>query len=71
MKFGFVWSWVFFKKKSFENIGHIHVYNPGAGADNPHWVNYFSLTHLFSQFSPLMQVLPHWMTFNSFPHSNV
>ena len=25
----------FFEKKSFENIGHIHVYNPGAGADNP------------------------------------
>ena len=34
MKFGFAWSWGF-EKKSFENIGHIHVYNPGAGADNP------------------------------------
>ena len=23
------------EKKMFENNGHIHVYNPGAGTDNP------------------------------------
>ena len=34
MKFGFDWLWGF-EKKSFENIGHRHIYNPGAGADNP------------------------------------
>ena len=39
-------------EKSLENVGHIHVYSPRAGADNPIGVNYFSLTHLFSQFSP-------------------
>ena len=25
------------EKKSFENGGHIHVYSPGTGADNPPW----------------------------------
>ena len=24
-----------YEKKMFENNGHIHVYSPGAGADNP------------------------------------
>ena len=35
-------------EKLFENDGHIHVYSPGAGADNPHG-SIFSLTVLFSQ----------------------
>ena len=25
----------------FENNGHIHVYSPGAGADNPGWGHIF------------------------------
>ena len=56
MKFGF--GQAILEEKSFENVGHIHVYIPGAGAHQPSGVNYFSLTHKFSQFSPLLQVLP-------------
>ena len=33
---------VVLEKKIFENGGHIHVYSPGAGADNP-WGQIFSL----------------------------
>ena len=46
-------------EKMFENGGHIQVYSPGAGADNPPGVKFFSLTVLFSQYSPLLQVFPH------------
>ena len=28
-------------KKMFDYFGHIHVYSPGAGADNPLGPNYF------------------------------
>ena len=37
IKFGFDWPSTFTvsEKKMFEYYGHIHVYNPGAGADNP------------------------------------
>ena len=28
-------------EKMFENGGHIHVYSPGAGADNPLGTNVF------------------------------
>ena len=41
------------EKKIFENGCHIHEYSPGAVADNP-LGSFFSLTHLFSQFSPLL-----------------
>ena len=41
-------------EKIYENGGHMHVYIPGAGADTP-LSNLFSLTVLFSQFSPLLQ----------------
>ena len=34
------------EKKIFENGGHVHVYSPTTV------VKYFSLTNLFSQFSP-------------------
>ena len=37
IKFGFDWPSGFravLEKTSFENDGHIHVYSPGAGADN-------------------------------------
>ena len=52
---------------------NVYVYSPGAGAgaDNPPGLNYFSLTHLFSQFSPVLQVFPIKRICNSFPHSNV
>ena len=44
----------------FENGGHIQVYSPGAGADNPLGSNFFhNITVLFSQYSPLLQVFPH------------
>ena len=39
----------------------MHVYNPGTGVDNP-FGSIFALTQLFSQFSPLLQVIP----FNGF-----
>ena len=38
----------------FENNGYVHVYSPGAGAENP-LGSIFSLTVLFSQYSPLLQ----------------
>ena len=34
MKFGIDWEAVS-EKKRFENIGHIHVFSPRAGSDNP------------------------------------
>ena len=34
IKFGFDWPTVL-EKKMFEYFGHIHVYRPGTGADNP------------------------------------
>ena len=42
------------EKKMFENNGYVHVYSPGAGTDNP-LGSFFSLTVLFSQYSPLLQ----------------
>ena len=36
-----------FSEKMFEYYGHIHVYSPGAGADNPLGPNYFR-KHKFS-----------------------
>ena len=53
MKFGFDLPSV--EKKIFENGGHLHVYSPGAGADNP-LGSFFTLTNLFSQLSFLLQV---------------
>ena len=35
-------------EKIFENGGHINVYSPGAGEDNPPGVKYFSLTYLIT-----------------------
>ena len=29
----------------FENDGHIYVYSPGIGKDNPYWVFFFSYKH--------------------------
>ena len=52
MQFGIDWP-VGFRE---ENNGYIHVYSPVTGADNPLGSNYFSLTVLFSQYSPLLQV---------------
>ena len=40
----------------FENGSHIHVYSPGAGADNPPGVKLFSLTQLFSQLRPCRKI---------------
>ena len=54
MKFGIDWPLVS-EKKMFENNGYIHVYSPDTGADN-HMMSIFSLTVLFSQYSPLLQV---------------
>ena len=34
MKFGFDWP-KGFRENTFENIGQIHVFSPGSGADNP------------------------------------
>ena len=34
IKFGFDWP-ISFREKMFEYYGHIHVYSPGAEADNP------------------------------------
>ena len=50
------------KEKMFENNGYVHVYSPGAGADNPLGSFFFSFTVLFSQYSPLLQVFLHQMT---------
>ena len=55
MKFALIGQAV--SEKMFENNGHIQVYSPGTGADNPPGV-IFSLTVLFSQHSPLLQVFP-------------
>ena len=41
IKFGFDWPSCFQKKKMFEYFGHIHVYSPGAGADNIQGQKYF------------------------------
>ena len=41
MKFGIDWPNGFSEKMMIENAGHIHVYCPGAGADNPPEVNFF------------------------------
>ena len=35
------------EKNMFENAGHIHVYSPGAGADNPPGVNFFFIFSIF------------------------
>ena len=51
MKFGQLVS----EKEMFENNVYIHVYSPRTGADNP-LGSIFSLTVLFSQYSPLLQV---------------
>ena len=58
MKFGIDWPRGFREEELFENAGHIHVYSPGAGADNP-LGSFFSLSVFFSQFSPLLQLFPH------------
>ena len=70
MKFGIDWPRGF-REKMFANNGYIHVYSPGAGADNPQG-SMFSLTVLFSQYCPLLQVFSPLNDFESlFPHSNV
>ena len=46
------------EKNMFENHGYIHIYSPGTGAENP-LRSFFSLTVLFSQYSPLLQVFLH------------
>ena len=50
MKFGFDLPSVL-EKKIIENGGDLHVYSPRQGQTTP-WGHIFSLTHLFSQFSP-------------------
>ena len=45
-------------EKMFENGGHIQVYSPGAGADNPLGSIFFSLTVLFSQYSLCCKFFP-------------
>ena len=46
----------------FENNAQIHVYSlaggPRAQADNPPAVIFFSISVLFSQYSPVLQVFP-------------
>ena len=51
------------EKKMFDDNGYVHVYSPGTGADNPPGVKFFSLTVLFSQSSPLLQVFLHYIDF--------
>ena len=51
MKFGIDWPSGFRE----ENNGYMNVYSPGTGVDN----EIFSLTVLFSQYSPLLQVVLH------------
>ena len=46
IKFGFDWP-SGFREELFEYYGHIHVYSPGAGADNPLGPKYFR-KHKFS-----------------------
>ena len=57
LMFGFDWPSGFREE---ENGGHIHVYSPGAGSDDPLESIVFSSKHLFyfSHFSPLQQVFP-------------
>ena len=40
MKFGIDWP-SGFSEEDVENIGYIHVYRPGAGADKPLWSSSF------------------------------
>ena len=40
MKFGLDWP-SGLEKKMYENNGYVHVYSPGAGADNPPGVKFF------------------------------
>ena len=47
IKFGFDWPSGFREEDDFEYYGHIHVYSPGAGADNPLGPKYFH-KHKFS-----------------------
>ena len=57
IKFGFDWPAVL--EKMFEYFGHIHVYSPGAGTDNPVGLKYYhkykSSVHLLipSKFSAI------------------
>ena len=53
MKFGVDWP-----RGLRENDINIHVYSPGSGADNPLGSISSAFTHLFSQFSSLLQVFP-------------
>ena len=46
------------KKKMFENNVYVHVLAPGQGQTTP-GVIFFSLTVLFSQYSPLLQDFLH------------
>ena len=57
-------------KNMFEYYGHIHVYSPGAGADNPLGTNCFHKHKIFCPFAHFMQVLPFKSYFNNFTHSN-
>ena len=45
------------EKMMYENDGHIHVYSPGAEADN-HLRSFFSKRLIFCQFGHLLQVFP-------------
>ena len=47
MKSGFDWT-SGFRKEELKNGGHIHVYSPGAGADNPLGKLFFSDTFIQS-----------------------
>ena len=70
IKFGFILIGRAVSEKMFENYGQIHVYSPGAGADNPlvsfFFHKYKSSVHLHtpSNFPPFNYILL------IFPHSN-
>ena len=53
-------------KKMFHYYGNIHVYSPGAGADNPQglkfsiYINLLSNLPILSTFYPLNSILPYF-----------
>ena len=58
------------EKKMFEYYGQIHVYSPGAGADNPLQTKFFH-KHKYSVYLPIScKFCPYKSHFINFSHSN-
>ena len=62
-----VWAWQRSWSCDLDHLYNILSASQGRRRQSPR-VNHFSFTHLLSQLSPLLQVVPQ---LNDFPHSNV